>query len=288
MKKIMLHPNPTRDTNLENTRKIAQFLTTRGVEVTIPEDVAIIDYPCFKILPFEEAIKDADMIISIGGDGSILHTVAKTVGRGIEILGVNSGRMGYMAELEADEFEYLDRVLEGNYIVEERMMIDVSIRRGEEVFIQGTGLNDVVVAKTDRLKIIDIDVYADRSFISHYQGDGVAIATPTGSTAYSMSAGGPIVDPITESITITPICTHSLSAKPIVLSSQREISVQALSKVDGAIGVNVDGASHIDLKYGDQVIIKRSNHTTKLVRVKNINFYDILCTKLSDRRFDAN
>lgn len=288
MKKIMMHPNPTRDIKLENTRKIAQFLTTRGVEVTIPEDVATVSYPCFEILPFAEAVRDVDMIISIGGDGSILHTVAKTVGMGIEILGINSGRMGYMAELEADDFDYLDQVLEGNYIVEERMMIDVAIRRGHDIIVEGTGLNDVVVAKTDRLKIIDIDVYADKSFISHYQGDGVAIATPTGSTAYSMSAGGPIVDPMTESITITPICTHSLSAKPIVLSSKREISVQALSKIDGAIGVNVDGASHVDLKYGDQVIIKRSDKTTKLVRVKNVNFYDILCTKLSDRRFDAN
>ena len=288
MKKIMLHPNPTRDMNLENTRKIAQFLKSRDIEVTIPVDVAVVDYPCFKILPFDEAIRDVDMIFSIGGDGSILHTIAKAVGTGIKILGINSGRMGYMAELEADEFDYLEKVLDGNYIVEERMMIDVSIRRGHDIIVSGTGLNDVIVAKTSRLKIIDIDVYADRSFISHYQGDGVAIATPTGSTAYSMSAGGPIIDPITESITITPICTHSLSAKPIVLSSKREISVQALSKVDGAIGVSVDGAEHVPLNYGDQVIIKRSDYTTKLVRVKNVNFYDILCTKLSDRRFEGN
>ncbi len=288
MKKIMMHPNPTRDVGLKNTQKIAEFLRARGVEVTIPDDMVAQPSPVLRALPFEDAIAGADMIISLGGDGSILHTACHAAQHSIPILGVNVGRMGYMAELEADELSAFHDILEGKYTVEERMMIDVSIRRAHTILSKHVGLNDVVITKTNRLKIIDLDIYADQFFISHYQGDGVVIATPTGSTAYSMSAGGPIVDPIANNLTITPVCTHSLSAKPIILSPKRTVSVQALSDTEGAIGVSVDGAPHIGLRYGDQVLIRRSKYTTKLVRVKNKNFYDILCTKLSERRFDEN
>lgn len=288
MKKIMMHPNPTRDLHLKNTRLIAAYLRAHGVEVTIPDDMVEEDIPVLRALPFENAIAGADMIISLGGDGSILHTARQAAEHAIPILGVNVGRMGYMAELEADELDAFGEILDGKYTVEERMMIDVSIRREHEIIYKNTGLNDVVITKTNRLKIIDLDIYADQFFISHYQGDGVVIATPTGSTAYSMSAGGPIVDPLAKNLTITPVCTHSLSAKPIILSPKRTISVQALTDTEGAIGVSVDGAPHLGLRYGDQILVAKSDYTTKLVRVRNKNFYDILCTKLSERRFDDN
>ena len=288
MKKIMMHPNPTRDINLENTRFIASYLHSRGVEVTIPEDISEDKYPDLNALPFDEAICSADMIVSLGGDGSILHTARQAAEHSIPILGVNVGRMGYMAELEADELDSFGEILNGNYSVEERMMVDVAIRRKNEIIYKAFGLNDVVITRTNKLKIIDLDIYADKFFISHYRGDGVIVATPTGSTAYSMSAGGPIVDPITKNLIITPVCSHSLSAKPIILSPNRTICVQALSNVEGAIDVSLDGLPNVSLAYGDQILIKKSDYITKLVRVKNKNFYDILCTKLSERRFDEN
>ena len=186
MKKIMMHPNPTRDVGLKNTQKIAEFLRARGVEVTIPDDMVAQPSPVLRALPFEDAIAGADMIISLGGDGSILHTACHAAQHSIPILGVNVGRMGYMAELEADELSAFHDILEGKYTVEERMMIDVSIRRAHTILSKHVGLNDVVITKTNRLKIIDLDIYADQFFISHYQGDGVVIATPTGSTALSV------------------------------------------------------------------------------------------------------
>ncbi|MEG2570471.1 MAG: NAD(+)/NADH kinase, partial [Clostridia bacterium] len=222
MKKVMIHPNPTRDYGLVSSRKIAAFLQKSNVEVTIPE--GIVDdapIPGVHIMPFEDAICGIDMVVSVGGDGSILHTARQAAVHKIPILGVNVGRMGYMAELECGEFDYLGQIISGNYTIDERMMLNVEIMRDHEVIYTNTGLNDVVVAKTNRLKIIDLDIYADKFFISHYQGDGVVIATPTGSTAYSMSAGGPIVDPQSSNLTITPVCTHSLSAKPVVLSPKR-------------------------------------------------------------------
>ncbi len=288
MKKIMMHPNPLRDIEFKTTRRIARFLSERGVLVTIPEEIVANSDGVLKSLPFDKAVSDADMIVSLGGDGSILHAAKKAAELSVPILGVNVGHMGYMAELEADDIDLFDDILSEKFSVEERMMIDVAIRRNNEVIYKTFGLNDVVISRTDKIKIIDLDIYADKFFISRYCGDGVIIATPTGSTAYSMSAGGPIVDPITNNIIITPLCSHSLTAKPIILAPERTVSVQAISDTNEAIGVSIDGGEPIKLLYGDQILICKSKYLTKLIRVKNKNFYDILCTKLLERRHEVN
>lgn len=291
MKKVMLYPNPTRDLDLACTVKVAAMLREDGIQVTMPDaiaekfgiDRAILHH--IELLDFDPAIENADMIISLGGDGSILHTAKPAAVHRIPILGINIGRIGYMAELETSELAYLRQIVQGKYTTEERMMLDVAIRRGSSILYQNSGLNDVVITKTDRLKIVDLDIYTDGFYISHYQGDGVIVATPTGSTAYSMSAGGPIMDPLSRNITITPVCVHSLFAKPVVLSPKRLIAIQALSEPAGAIGVSLDGAEAFLLEYGDQIIIRESKLVTRLIRIKNKNFYDILLGKLSDRRF---
>lgn len=287
MKKIMMHPNPLRDIDFKTTRTIAHFLRKRGVEVTIPNYMIGNSDNILTSLPFDEAVCDADMVVSLGGDGSILHASKKAAEHAIPILGVNIGHMGYMAELEADEVASFEEILNGNFSIEERMMIDVSIIRNDEIIYQNFGLNDAVIARNDKIKIIDLDLYADEFFISQYCGDGVIVATPTGSTAYSMSAGGPIVDPISKNLIITPLCSHSLTAKPVILSPNRTVSVQAHSDIDAAVGVSVDGEEPFKLSCGDRILIKKSQYITKLVRVKNKNFYDILCTKLLERRHEG-
>ena len=288
MNKVMMHPNPLRDIDLEITCKIAEFLRQHGVEVTIPSDILSESNALLNALSFEDAIKNADMIISLGGDGSILHTARQAAEHAIPILGVNIGRMGYMAELDLDELGAFEDILNGNYSVEDRMMLKLSVIRNGKCIYENFGLNDVVISRASKLKIIDFDIYADEFFISHYCGDGVVIATPTGSTAYSMSAGGPIVDPITKNLIITPVCSHSLTAKPIILDPNRTVCVKPKSDIENAIGVSIDGCAPISVICGDEVLIKKSEHNTKLVRVKNKNFYDILCTKLLERRYDVN
>ena len=291
MKKIMLYPNPTRDIDLSYSKRVASLIKDAGIRVTMPEVLAgKLENPQktlenIEILPFSEAIEGADMIVSLGGDGSILRTARQAAVHKIPILGINIGRIGYMAELETNELELILQIIQGKYTTEERMMLDVAIRRNENIIYQNTGLNDVVITKTDRLKIVDLDIYTDGFYISHYQGDGVIVATPTGSTAYAMSAGGPIVDPLCKNIMINPVCTHSLFAKPIVLSPKRLVAIQALSEPRDAIGMSVDGEPHFALEYGDTIIIRTSKLVTKLIRIKNKNFYDILCSKLSDRRY---
>ena len=191
-----------------------------------------------------------------------------------------------MAELESHEICDLKNLLDGNYQIEERMMLDVSVKRNNSIVYSQTALNDAVILKTGILWTVDMDIFADEMFISHYSGDGVIVATPTGSTAYSLSAGGPIIDPTSKNITITPVCAHALTAKPIVLSADRIIDIKPQTRQNSAIAVSVDGDPGFELMHGDSLRIRMSPHITKLIHVKNTNFYDVLYTKLSDRRYD--
>ena len=286
MKRILLNPNPSRDIGLECTKRVADFFRENGAEVYLPDNVEGAEQSGLPIKEFKDAVESADMIVTFGGDGTILHTAVWAAEHDLPILGINIGRIGYMAELEANEIDYLKKVIDGMYVVDERMMLDVAVSREGEVVYSATALNDVVVLKNGGLRAADMDIYADDMFISHYSGDGVIVATPTGSTAYSLSAGGPIIDPLSRNITITPVCTHALTAKPIVLSFRRIINIVPQNLQNSAIAVSVDGASGFELRHGDKLTIKISDKVTKLIQVKNTNFYDVLYTKLSDRRFD--
>ena len=286
MKNVLLNPNPSRDIDLECTKKVVSFFKERGINVYISNEADEYDISGAIRCDLSEAALFADIIISFGGDGTLLHTASQVAHLGVPILGINIGRIGYMAELESNELCYLENIIEGSYSVEERMMIDVSVRRDDEIVFSASALNDAVINKSGLVWIVDMDIYADNTFISRYSGDGVIIATPTGSTAYSLSAGGPIIDPIARNITITPICTHALAAKPIVLSEKRVINVLPQNIQNGAIVVSVDGANGFELVRGDSLEIKLSENVTKLIHVKNTNFYDVLYSKLSDRRFD--
>ncbi len=286
MKKILLNPNPTRDIDLECTKKVAAFFKANGVDVSIPEEIEGAASVGAKVEPFDDAVKDSDLVISFGGDGTLLDAASRVSALGIPVLGINIGRIGYMAEIEAHEIEYLQHILDGDYRIEERMMLDVSVRRNGKMVFNETALNDAVLFKSGVSWIVDMDIYADNMFISRYSGDGVIVATPTGSTAYSLSAGGPIIDPLARNITITPVCTHALTAKPIVLFYKRVINIIPQNKKDKAVAVSVDGGKGFELTNGDVLTIKMSDIKTKLIHVKNNNFYDVLYTKLSDRRFE--
>jgi len=287
MKKVVLNPNPTRDKNLDCARKVASFFKEHGIEVCIPKSIVGAETTGATLLSFAEAVEGADLIISFGGDGTLLHTANEVAGISLPVLGINIGRIGYMAELEANEIEYLKRIIDGDFAVEERMRIEVSVIRDGNAVYRKTALNDVVIMKTGLLWIVDMDIYADEMFISRYSGDGVIVATPTGSTAYSLSAGGPIIDPITKNITITPVCTHALTAKPIVLSHNRTIKVMIPQSLENsAIAISTDGDAGFELMHGDFITIREADEKTKLIHVKNTNFYDVLYTKLSDRRFN--
>lgn len=286
MKKVVLNPNPSRDLNLECTKRACEFFKEHGVAAYIPDTIDGAEKTGAEVCSFSECIVAADMIVSFGGDGTLLDTANQVAGESLPILGINIGRIGYMAELESHELEMLKKIIDGDFKVEERMRIDVSVVRNDKVIYKESALNDAVIMKTGLLWTVDMDIFADDMFISRYSGDGVIVATPTGSTAYSLSAGGPVIDPSSKNITITPVCTHALSAKPIVLSCERTLKIFPKTAAEDAIYISVDGDDKFNLSEGDCVTIKMSEQKTRLIHVKNTNFYDVLYTKLSDRRFD--
>jgi NAD+ kinase len=286
--KIVMTPNPYRDRQFQCAVQARGILQECGAEVRmcLPFDVdkeyTLPDGEPFADLKTE--IKDADILICFGGDGTILHASKIATARQIPVLGVNIGTMGFIAELESSELELLRKIPAGEYTVEPRSMIDVSVSNGKQTLLRDCALNDVVVTKGAIARVIQVSLFCDDEEALSFSGDGVIVCTPTGSTAYSMSAGGPIVEPMAKNLLITPICAHSMLSKSIVIGPRRVISLKV-----GRIGrhnafLSVDGGRAFRLNPDDVVTIKSSEKVTRLLRLKNTSFFEILNNKFIDRQ----
>lgn len=286
--KVVMTPNPYRDKQFKYAEQAKQILEDAGVEVAmcLPFDVDR-DYQLPPHLPFSELkaeIRDADMLICFGGDGTILHASKIATAHNIPVLGVNIGTMGFIAELEAGELELLRKIATGSYTLEPRSMIDVTLTSGGQTLLRETALNDAVITKGAIARVIQLTVCCDGVEATSFSGDGLIICTPTGSTGYSMSAGGPIIEPSAKNLLITPICAHAMLAKSIVISPRRVISVRI-----GKIGrhnafLSLDGGRAFRLNTGDVITAKCSDKVTKLVRLKQTSFFEILNKKFIDRQ----
>ena len=283
MKKVILTPNPYRDKNFQTVREAADILRKSGIEVRLCLPFEI-DRSCdlpndLRFSKLEREIGNADMLICFGGDGTILHMAKTATRNGIPILGVNIGTMGFMAELESTELKELARLASDDYTVEERMMLDVSVFRDRDIIFHDICLNDVVVTKGSVARIVHMAVKCDGVQALECGGDGIIISTPTGSTAYSLSAGGPIVEPDAHSILITPICPHDVASRCIVASDKREITVELTRNSRRNAYLSADGGKTLRMNMGDTAVIKKSKLTTKLVRLRDRSFYDVVNMK---------
>ena len=284
--KIVLTPNPYRDKQFRTVQQAKKILESCGVETVmcLPFDVDR-DYELPKTMDFRDLhreIKNADMLVCFGGDGTILHASKIATAHGLPILGVNIGTMGFIAELEAGELELLRKLPTGDYTLEPRSMIDVTVTGANgQKLLHETALNDAVVTKGAIARVVQVSVYCDNVEATSFSGDGVIISTPTGSTAYSMSAGGPILEPSMEAIIMTPVCPHSLVARPIVFSKDAVIEVTTHNMADKDTYLTIDGFETLKLREGDTVAVRRSRSVTRLVKLKNMNFYKILNQKLA-------
>lgn len=230
----------------------------------------------------QQLYKNADIAIVLGGDGTILSVAKYASKADVPILGINLGTLGFMAEIEIQEMENsLNKLLEDKFTIENRFMLNAVVKRNGETVLDIDALNDVVISRALYKRMANMDVYVNNSYLASYYSDGLIISTPTGSTAYSMSAGGPIVDGGMELCIITPICPHSLSAKPIIVPAESRICVGLNSKTNNSNILTYDGQNGIDLMINDLVVIKKSKHTTKLIKISDNSFYDILRKKLS-------
>ena len=283
MKRVILTPNPYRDKNFQTVRTAQKILNEVGIEtrICLPFEVDR-TYELPKDLRFsnlDRELRNADMIICFGGDGTILH-MAKTATRaGLPILGVNIGTMGFIAELESTELEQLRRLATDDYSIDKRMMLDVTVQRERDIIFHDICLNDVVVTKGAIARIVHLSVECDGVQALECGGDGVIVATPTGSTAYSLSAGGPIVEPDARSILVNPICAHDIVSRCIVTSDKRVITVGLSKNAKRNAFLSVDGGKAVRMNMGDVAVIKRSHLDTKLVRLKDRSFFDVVNTK---------
>lgn len=285
-KHVVLCSNPHRDTGFALTKKAKKLLEQFGQDVIVSavcstEHEACMEDTALTLLPLEEAINDALLLVSFGGDGTILHTARAATKSQVPILGVNMGNKGFMAELEPHELDRLLDAVQGRYIPDLRMMLDVRLIRNETVIYSDSALNDACVRGV--IHVIRIEAMGDGRTISHYSGDGVIVSTPTGSTAYSMAAGGPLVEPSARNIILTPVCTHALGARSFVLAPERIVTLR-VGELSGKQAVlSVDGSEGIYLETGDIVEVQRSQYETLLAHVSQKSFYDIAYEKLGER-----
>jgi NAD+ kinase len=233
-----------------------------------------------EILADDQLAASVDLMVVLGGDGTMIGT-ARTMGdHSVPVLGINYGHLGYLAEFRIDEmFTALESILEGNYRIDHRVTLAVEIFRGEERLLHSRVLNDVVINKAARARIIEIEAYLNQQFVNSFRADGLIVSTPTGSTAYNMSAGGPVIYPSMSAVVITPICPFTLSNRPIVVPDDALIEIY-LKTPQEEVAVTLDGQVGVPLVFGDRVLIRKSHTTFNIVQATNRNYFDVLRDKL--------
>ena len=252
--------------------ELSAWCQTRGIQCFAAHDNA------------EDLPSDTSLIVVLGGDGTMLgasRLVGRLVGaRPIPVLGVNLGWLGYLTEFtRAELLPVLGELLEQGFEVDQRMLLDVQVVRAGQVIAQQRALNDAVINKAVPARMIELECYVNELFVNSFRADGMIVATPTGSTAYSLSAGGPIVHPSMTAMLLTPICPHLLSNRPVVLPGDSVVEL-AFKRADGELMLTVDGQVGVELQLNDRVVLRRSETTFDLVRPKNRNYFEVLRTKL--------
>ncbi len=233
----------------------------------------------------------ADLAFVFGGDGTILSASRKLNSKQIPLIGVHLGKFGFLADLTSHEVDKsLDIIFSGEYVISQRMLLTCKVIRDEQVINETLGLNDAVVSRTSLSRLISIKLYVNKKIVTTYSSDGLIVSTPAGSTAHSLSAGGPIVTPDMEAFVITPICPHSLSNRPLVVSGDSTIELEQISESKG-IGLTVDGQVYFDVMTGDRVVIEKAEKKLQLIDIQTRTFYDVLREKLNWRgqpTYDVN
>ena len=283
LRKVILCPNPYRDAQLRVAKEAKRVLDEVGCPNVVclpfrnqepPEGYGL------NIEPLQQEIRGADMIIAFGGDGTILHLSKTAAHRDIPVLGVNLGSLGFMAELESKDLLRLRDLFDGKYEIESHMMLDVSVQRDGRVIYSNLAPNEALIARGNISRVIRLHIFTEQGKLVDVAGDGVIVASPTGSTAYSLSAGGPVVEPTARNFIVSPICAHSVHANAYVLSPERVITVQTEKNSYKPVLLSVDGGRAFSLRSGDSIEVRRSKFDTKLVRLSKRSFCEILQKKM--------
>ncbi|MBI5937303.1 MAG: NAD kinase [Betaproteobacteria bacterium] len=260
--------------------RLAEFLGQRGHDVWVTVHTA--DHCAIKGIPnapLTELAGRVDLVIVLGGDGTLLNIARVLAEHPVPMIGINQGRLGFLADVSIDTMlPTLDEMLSGQYVAEDRIMLECHLERHGDLFGAAYAFNDMVVSKGNAGRLIEFEVYIDDKFVYSQRADGLVLATPTGSTAYALSAGGPILHPTLEAFVLTPVCAHTLSARPIAVNGRSEIEINLIHADDAR--VHFDGQIHHDLFIGDRVNVRRAKNTVRLLHPPEHNYYDTLRQKL--------
>jgi NAD+ kinase len=279
IKKIGIVANIEKEKIADHVRSLKKWLEERGVKVFLEKEISrktTLDGG----LTWDELARKSELVVVLGGDGTMLRTARHLTGYKVPILGINMGSFGYLTEVNLNEIHStLKLIIGGKLVTEKRMMLDVSVKHGKTVTGVGSVLNDVVINRGDLSRMNELELEVNGRYLTTYKGDGLIVSTPTGSTAYSLSAGGPIVFPGKDLIIINPICPHTLTNRPIIFSEDSSMKITLWSKDKGAM-LTLDGQEAYRIKSGDVVTVKRSRHATMLVLSPYRSYGEILRSKL--------
>ncbi len=285
IKRIGVVVKPHQPDALDTLCRLTEWLNQKGIQLVGQAEIAHQQIEqqtgcAVKIVPDDQLASSVDLILVLGGDGTMIATARMIGDAEVPVIGVNYGGLGYLAEFPIEElFAALDSILSGQYKVQKRVMLAIELWRGEELITRNRVLNDVVVNKSALARIIEIEAYLDSQFVNLFRADGLIVATPTGSTAYNLSAGGPVLYPSMNAVVITPICPFTLSNRPIVVPDESVIEVRLITDNE-EVALTLDGQVGFPLKARDRIVIRKSRTTFNLVQPPNRNYFDVLRDKL--------
>jgi NAD+ kinase len=279
---VSINFRPDDDRCARQLRHLVEFLEKAGVRVLLPRHDIIRGEECYRLAVDEEQfVSEADLIIALGGDGTFLRTARLFCGTGKPLFGINRGRLGFLTEFSPEEYpRYLEKILRGDYSTTERLVLEASLYRDGKIIAAINFLNDAVIHKGSFARPIRLDMEIDGNFLSSFTGDGLIISTPTGSTAYSLSAGGPIITPTeAEIFLLSPICPHSLAMRPMIIPASSLLRVRVNAEYRNLM-LTIDGQEIYTINGNDEVAIRLSNKNIKLITHPEKNYYAILREKL--------
>ena len=281
--KIAVIPNLTREKAAPITRSLLTALAALGVKTLLSEQYrGVFPEANGAFLPEAALFAEADIIMPVGGDGSVIRAGKRAAVNGKRILGVNAGNLAYLCGLDPTEFGLLPRLLSGEFTIQRRMLLQADIYKGEALASTELCLNDIVFCRGQKIGLVDLSVQADEKPIADYIADGVIFATPTGSTAYSFSAGGPVIEPDMKCILLTPICPHALTSRQVVFTEDAVLSAHVLPESTLKCYMTVDGQNHIPISSDDIITVRKAPKALQLIILKEKNFYTLLNEKLKE------
>ena len=280
MKKIGLITKSIREENLSEMTAIINELKKYDADIMCDTKLSGFKYSD----NLEELFDFADIAVVLGGDGTILSVAKYGAAYNVPLLGLNFGHLGYLVELKKEQTNSLSKIFNEDYKIEERIMLDVKVLRdGNDVFTTSV-LNDAVITKGILSKMVHLNLEIDNTYASDYYADGIIVATPTGSTAYSLSAGGPVAEPCLKAILITPVCAHSTNSRPMIITDEQMINVNIDIYHNEDVALICDGRERFELMHNDNIVVTKSNLRAKLIRFEDVNFFNILSRKLAEQQ----